>query len=56
MKEALEAASLIEADLDKKEEYIKHLQSQIGTKDALIESLDKRVNETQKINDSYIEK
>jgi hypothetical protein len=43
-------------EINKKDDIIKQLNDQSGTKDALIESLDKRVNEIQKVNESYIEK
>ena len=56
LKELLDSASLLELELNKKDDIIKQLNAQSGTKDALIESLDKRVNEIQKVNESYIEK
>ena len=52
----MEAANLIEEELGKKDDMINALNVQINTKDALIESLEKRVNEVKKINDTFIEK
>jgi archaellum component FlaC len=52
----MEAANLIEEEVGKKDDMINALNVQINTKDALIESLEKRVNEVKKINDTFIEK
>ena len=52
----LERAATFELDAERKQEQLVQLRAQMETRDALVDSLDKRVNELQKINDSYIEK
>lgn len=56
MKEALNEIQILDMELKQKEELIKQIRAEIGTKDALIESLEKRFNETQKLNNDFIEK
>lgn len=56
LKDALNEIQILDMELKQKDDIIKQLNDRVGTKDALVESLEKRIGETQKLNNDYIEK
>lgn len=56
LKDALNEIQILDMELKQKDDTIKQLNDRVGTKDALVESLEKRIGETQKLNNDYIEK
>ena len=56
LKDALNEIQILDMELKQKDDIIKQLNDRVGTKDAMIESLEKRISQTQKLNNDYIEK
>lgn len=56
LKDALNEIQILDMELKQKDDIIKQLNDRVGTKDAMIELLEKRIGETQQLNNDYIEK
>lgn len=56
LKDALNEIQILDMELKQKDDIIKTLNDRVGTKDALVQSLEKRIAETQKLNNDYVEK